>query len=252
MTTSTDDHPAAVDEIYQSASNTSNLRVEADRRGPGDVIIAAGWSMSRLGMGLLRLHSEWDASEKPPKPTKASIEALVGTFQRALPGEYAPVLAGNKPRPLTGAEAVHYAARWHAHEVGMLLGKLKALPDVREQVTLKALRWGMGRELFQGASPDNTMPLHPAAERREEVARATGKASAVIRYWLDQTCGACHGLKWQQIPGTPALSAKPCHHCCGSGFGAVPHQEQGKRLANYLDDCVSRARQSLKNRLRAN
>jgi len=111
MTTSTDDHPATVDEIYQSASNTSNLRVEADRRGPGDVIIAAGWSMSRLGMGLLRLHSEWDASEKPPKPTKASIEALVGTFQRALPGEYAPVLAGNKPRPLTGAEAVHHLLR---------------------------------------------------------------------------------------------------------------------------------------------
>lgn len=53
-----------VEETYQVAGNTSDLTVEADRRGAGDVMIAAGWSDSRVGMALLRLHSEWDGAVK--------------------------------------------------------------------------------------------------------------------------------------------------------------------------------------------
>ena len=54
-----------IDETYSRAGNTSNLTVEADRRGAGDVLIAAGMvglSPSKsLGMALMRLHSEYDS-----------------------------------------------------------------------------------------------------------------------------------------------------------------------------------------------
>lgn len=211
-----------IEESYQTAGNTSDLTVEAERRSSGDVLIAAGWSESRIGMALLRLHSEWDASEKPARPTKAAIQALVGTYQSVLPGAKAPE---GKAKPLTVGEAHGYASTWYSHEVAMLLGKLKALPAVRLQVSIQALRWGMQD--------------------------AEGKAAATLRYWLDQTCGGCHGLKWQPIPGAPALSNRPCRACGGSGFAHVPHGQEGKRLANFMDDCVSRARHSMRNRLRA-
>ena len=213
---------ASIEEIYQVAGNTSDLGLDTRDGAPrcaADVFIAAGWTESRIGMALLRLHSEYDASEKPPRPTKASILSLVGTFQRALPNEPRP-----RHEPLTSAQAHHFAMAWHQHEMAMLLGKLKALPAVREQITIQALRWRMDD--------------------------AAGKASAAIRFWLDQTCPVCHGLKWQLVPGSPALSNKPCRPCGGNGLAHAPHGSEGKRLVNYLDDCVSRARQSLKKRLR--
>jgi hypothetical protein len=219
MYAETNERPG-VDESYQTATNTSDLSVEGDRRGSGDVLIAAGWSESRIGMALLRLHSEWDASEKPAKPTKTGIQEMAGTFQRALPGE---TPAEGKTKPLTISQAHHYASTWYSHEVAMLLGKLKALPAVRQQVTVQALRWGMHE--------------------------AQAKASATVRYWLDQACGGCHGLKWQPIHGAPALSNRPCRVCGGTGFAQAPHGQEGKRLANFMDDCVSRARQSMRNRL---
>lgn len=51
-----------IEESYVSATSTSNLRVEADRRGDGDVLIAAGWAPGILGGALLRLHSEFDST----------------------------------------------------------------------------------------------------------------------------------------------------------------------------------------------
>lgn len=45
------------EERYLVASSTSNLRVIADSVGDGDVMIAAGWSSSRIGSALMRLHT---------------------------------------------------------------------------------------------------------------------------------------------------------------------------------------------------
>lgn len=209
-----------VEEVYQTASNTSNLTVEADRKGAGDVLIAAGWSVSRVGMALLRLHSEYDSSEKPIQPTPDSIKALVGTFQRELPEDEkareTAKLPPPKSVPLTAGSAKHYASTWYSHEVGMLLGKMKALPTVREQVAYKAASW-----------------------RMED---AHAKAAAVIRYWLDQTCSSCHGLKWQITPGSPALSNRMCKACQGSGIASIPHGQEGRRIANWMDMCVEDAR----------
>lgn len=211
-----------IEESYQTAGNTSDLTVEADKRGAGDVLIAAGWSESRIGMALLRLHSEWDGCQKPPRPTREGIAALVGTHQAALPGEDPPE---GKPKPLSPSQAVHYATTWHAQAVAAQLARLASLPSAREQVTIRALRWNM---------PD-----------------AQTKAAGTIRYWLDQTCRTCHGLKWQLIPGAPALSGRPCRHCGGSGIASTPHGQDGRKLANFIDDCVSRARVSMRARLRS-
>lgn len=53
-----------VEESYISAAHTSNLRMVAERTGAADVMVAAGWSDSRIGQALMRLASEWDGAEK--------------------------------------------------------------------------------------------------------------------------------------------------------------------------------------------
>lgn len=282
-----------VEERYQTASSTSDMTArggDADRGGPVNIIIAAGWSKTRTGMALLRLHSEFDSSEKPIKPTPASIEALVGTYQRRLSREEPrPGIPAPKAVKLTPGMAKEHAREWYMHEMSLLFGKLKTLPDAREQITLQALRWGMGRssdpvtrsdlaqlreqdaamlkrlrDAVESAGADERMALVATAalnaaqmgvnrrrfaERQEEIARATEKAAAVIRYWLDQACPACHGLKWELIPGAPSLSGRPCKVCFASGVGAIPHQQEGRKLANYMDSCVEDARGALKRNL---
>lgn len=279
-----------IEERYQTASNTSNLIAiggDADRGGAVNVIIAAGWSSTRVGMSLLRLHSEFDASEKPTKPTREAVEVLIGTFQRAIPGE--PVPPG-KPMRLSAPQAVQHASAWYMHEMGLLLGKMKALPEVREQVTSQAMRWGMGKsddpvtrsditqsreqdaaairklhdELAACEDPEEkaerevhlkranaTVQARRLAEWRAEQVRATEKASGVIRYWLAQNCTACHGLRWQMVPGAPSLSNRICKVCGGGGVGQVPHGQEGRRLANWMDSCVEDARGILRRNLSA-
>ena len=64
------DERRTVEENYTSATNSSNLRCEADRRTDVDVLIAAGCTPGILGAALMRLHSEWDGCAKP----RAGIE----------------------------------------------------------------------------------------------------------------------------------------------------------------------------------
>ena len=52
----------STEERYLSATNTSNLRVEAERNGPADILICAGWSASTLGLALMRLHTKPDTA----------------------------------------------------------------------------------------------------------------------------------------------------------------------------------------------
>jgi hypothetical protein len=151
---------ASIDEQYTSATNTSNMRVEADRRGDADLVIAAGWSNSRLGMTLLRLHT----------------------------------------RITNGG-----------------------LSDAHEQLTIYATRCRI-------ESPDVV-------------------ASGVLAWFLDHICPTCHGRKFDAIPGTPSLSAIECPKCHGTGEVRLPHGEAGRKVSNHIDDCLYRARQSLKSRL---
>lgn len=69
----------SVDEQYLGATNASNLKVEAEKRGPADILIAVGWSMSRVGAALLRLTSEWDGAAK--KPVMADVDLMLLRIQ---------------------------------------------------------------------------------------------------------------------------------------------------------------------------
>lgn len=79
--TSTEDLPPSVEEQYLSATHSSNLRVEADRRSDADVLIAMGWSAKGLGGALLRLHGEWDGAEKRSRMSETDMILLRGKLK---------------------------------------------------------------------------------------------------------------------------------------------------------------------------
>ncbi|MDM0029646.1 hypothetical protein [Variovorax saccharolyticus] len=89
------------------------------------------------------------------------------------------------------------------------------------------------------------------AEAEEDLDRCREKVVAVIRWWLSQRCPACSGRKFQTVEGTNRLSAKLCRSCGGTGLREVPHQQEGRRLACWFDQCVERARASIGRRLRS-
>ena len=202
---------ADINEQYSVATNSANLRMEADRRSSADILVAAGWAPSRLGSALLRLHSEFDSVQHPIKPSIAAIEAIAKSMDPKM----------QLSERLEAAKAT--AAEWHAHEIGLMLGRLKSLPAVREQLVIQSDKWGM----------DN--PRHVAA--------------SVIQWWLSRQCTSCHGIKFQVIEGTARLSGKLCKTCRGTGETGIPCGEAGKRIAIYIDDCLHRARNQIKNRL---
>jgi hypothetical protein len=50
---------AGIEERYETACNASSLKVESERGGAVDVLIASAWSGAGLGAALRRLHSQW-------------------------------------------------------------------------------------------------------------------------------------------------------------------------------------------------
>lgn len=203
------------EERYAIAISSTNLRVEADKGGAGDVLIAVGWSPSRLGSALMRLQSEYDGIEKP-RPV-----CLDGLVKMALKHK--------KQNPSWKQKECEAAAmadskKWLANEKQLFLGKLKTLPAVIEQITVQAAKW-----------------------RIEQPIRVS---TVIIGHWLNQVCPECNGVKFELIKDTPSASSKVCRVCQGVGVTATPYGGDGKRLANYLDDCRSRAIVSIRGRLR--
>lgn len=64
------------EENYLRATTSSNLRVEADVIGSADVLIAAGWSASRIGSALMRLHTKPDTAALALVHEQASMQAV--------------------------------------------------------------------------------------------------------------------------------------------------------------------------------
>ena len=175
------DERAGIEEQYCQASTSSNLRVEADKRGAADVLIASGLSGKGLGGALMRLHTEYGG--------------------------------GGVPRASMGK--TNYR---------LMMLQMHTFPAVLQAVTEQAAHWGI--------------------ERPEAVARA------VIAHWLDSTCPHCEGRGKEKIKDTPNLSGKNCKYCHGTGKTALSHGSAGKRMAGFVDDCLSRWRQSVAKRLR--
>lgn len=179
----------SITERYITANNATSLVVDADSvRGNVDVLIAAGWSKSTLGLALLRLISEFDAAEKK----RGGMRQILDDAKNG------------------GALN--------------LFAQLRSLESVVYGVEMQAQHW--------------------------EISTPREKSIAVVLHWLDHTCRACDGAKFQRIPNTPALSVKVCECCGGTGIVRVPFEEDGKLLAHYMDDCLHSARNSIKKRLR--
>lgn len=211
------DERRTIDEAYTSATSSSDLRCDTREGAPRsdtDLLIAAGWSPSRIGAALLRLHTEWDGAEHLRPATGADFAQAARARQ--------PVALSQTPS-MARAVAEKLAAEHNNQQAKLLMAHLKTMPVVREQMVLQLLKWKV--------------------EDAEQI------AGAVLRWWLAPNCHACHGRKFEVIPDTGRLSNKHCKPCGATGKLRIPHGEVGRRLANFMDDCVGIARNSIRKRL---
>ena len=157
---------AGIEEQYVSAGSSSSLRVEADKPGDADILIASGLSRATVGGAIMRLLTEY----------------------------------GGLPRNATETD----------HRLMMMA--LKTMSVVLDQITLRASQMNI--------------------ERPGKV------ALAVIAHYLDKVCRSCDGQKYQRVKDTPSLSVKPCKSCLGVGEIALPYGEAGRRVEEYMLECV--------------
>lgn len=78
------DTPRTTEEAYVSATQSSNLRCDPDKRTDLDVLIAAGCTPGILGAALMRLHSEFDSSSEKQARTATDAILLMGKL-KSLP-----------------------------------------------------------------------------------------------------------------------------------------------------------------------
>lgn len=217
---------AGIEERYDVACANSGSR---------DVIGAAGMAQLpddgtppglalRTGMALLRLHSEWTGAAKPSRLSPEQVEAIAARIRAEdalVPGRWGPPNPrAPKPAPaLVRARAE--AARWYANELTLLSLTLKSRATVWELL----LPWSMAKEISEA-----------------EVAQA-------LFYWLDPVCGHCGGHGLHKVKDAPALSAKQCRACNGTGTKHIP--EGCGRVLSHISHCTSQARTSIGKRLQA-
>lgn len=209
------------EERYAGATRSSSLRVEADKPGDADYLIAAGWSKSRFGAALMRLHSEWDAAERRgcQIPRQASRKQIAKLAREIATREKSKDVCSE-----------HSSAARQQLEAGFLselketMRMLKMLPEVRLHLALKLALDG-----------------NPQAEPL---------CAPILLHWLKPTCPACSGRKFQLKPWADELSENVCGGCGGSGHASTPGGEEGKALLKYMEDCLGVARQSIKQRIR--
>lgn len=214
------DEKRGIEEAYTSAMSTSNLRVEADRRGDADIIIASGWSQGRIGGALMRLHTEYDASEKP---RTLSLEFFMPDMVKKAAAVAKDGKVSREEMGRLRKAASRMAHEFNLNQLRIFLGKLKALSDVRTQTTLELVKRGV------------------------DDAEAVGVE--IVRWWLNQTCHVCRGTKFQTVEGTGRHNGKACVACYGTGKSEAPHEQTGRKLATWMDHCVERHRATVGRRV---
>lgn len=149
----------------------------------------------------------------------------------------------------TRAADIMVAAGWSASILGSALMRLHSEFDGSEH------RRDMGKTDFL-LLMNQLKSFHRVQAMTQHIAQLwrlhdpEWTADAVVWWWLSKVCPVCNGLKFQRVPGTPALSAKHCKACHASGEARLPGGEDGKRLAALLDQAVEMARASIKRRLK--
>jgi hypothetical protein len=206
---------------YVNATGASSLRMEAHRVGAADVLVAAGMSPYHTGLLLLRLQGEWDRASKPRPPTYLDVQRIAQTLAKIPDGEpHAGMVAETQRgtvsyrKPLEVAERT--AMAWHLHELGILFGHLKTLPELRGELE----RWIGG----------------PHAAR---------VVADTLAWWLEPRCQTCRGSGKRIIQGTGGRSTgKVCWACRLSptpGERPLSHSGIGRRLLSHIWACVGTA-----------
>ena len=220
-----DNPPPSLEERYGAATASSNLRLDENRPGAVNLIIAAGVAgrpdkdgvvkASRmLGGALQRLLTEWNQVAKPQRMPVRSfkdwLEVLplipVGT-RVGKDGATVPVLgrdkigAGFKRKEQQAASDAAFR-----NELMMLAQKLPSRVLVRQILFAVALKWG--------------------CEEPEEVV-----AGAIV-YWLASKCRTCSGTGEVQAGD----KVRTCHHCEGGTEAPVPGADAGRALVNHMDE----------------
>jgi len=229
------DERRTAEEAYTSATATSNMRFDNDPnlQGDAETIMAAGMSSSLAGACFMRLHSEWSCSEKPRLPTPDAVKKLAEslTFDQLVKMRADLKLGsiGNlKPSPIVAHMAAEAQARaWYIAEVEMLLGKLQSFRSAKGYLVAQLKKWSD----------------HPETVLNQVCVE-------VLIWWMDKQCKVCNGTQWEVAAGSNRQSNRPCKACRGSGLAKLPRADDGRRLANYMDDSVQTARTSIRNRLR--
>lgn len=211
--------PRTVEESYISASNTSDLRVEADKRNAADVLIAAGWTPGVLGSALMRLRSEWDGCARPARASAAQVLVMASKLPREVVIDGKAVKRSDKDLLRIAREQ---ANDWYRAELQLLRVKLKSIGRCQELVT----EWAQGK-----------------AKNPQKF------ACKVVSYWLDNICHACHGRGHAVIEGAPVLGDE-CPVCRGTGRQEPPAGTLGREALSVMDEAVMTARNAMKKRLR--
>lgn len=104
---------AGIEEQYNQACTSSNLRVQADRRSAGDVLIASGMSNSRIGGALMRLRIEYGSDSVPRRSATATDHRLMMGRLKTLPAVLQAVTAQAHSWGMDRPEAVALAVVSH-------------------------------------------------------------------------------------------------------------------------------------------
>lgn len=215
-----------IHEQYDVACGQSGSRNVVGAAGmaqlPDDGVQPSG--SLRTGMALLRLHSEFCGAAKPQRVSPAGMAAMAEQMKRD--DEKARASAQRRGEAFKEPGAVGPRVRamadaWYSNELRLLAQSLKTRPTVWAQL----LPWAQ----------DKGIP-------EDQVAQA-------LFHWLDPVCGHCGGHGLHKAKDAPALSAKQCRACNGTGTKAIP--EGGGRVLSYISTCTSQARTSIGKRLRA-
>jgi hypothetical protein len=260
------DATGSIDEAYQGAVGSSNLRVGNDHTlpTPGDMVAAAGMNKHRTGLLLLRLRTEWGSAARPVKPSPEQITE----HARKVPVEAPTLRIAVKltADQIASARADHQLEKlkdvsWvsvleipnpHAGKV-----RVENHGKVEYQLPLKIARrerqaW-YEQEIKLALMTMRTLPmlrdalLHYA--RAQELACDETVVAEVLLWWLDPKCTRCGGNKEEVVPGTGRTNGLICHGCKGSGMerqGDPPSGRKGVKLAGHINACLQAARQELR------
>lgn len=211
------DETVTILERYSASINSTNLRDEADRFSQTDILKAVAWSPTELGKALIRLRAEFDGIEKPRLLTHAEMVRLVLV-------QHSDLKDAKERLKEKEYKAQVEAKKWLRNEKTMFFDKLKTLPKCIDAVAVLC-----ERSRIQA-------PRHVAA--------------SLVRYWLDQLCKVCHGLKAAVIEDAPSLSGEQCFKCGGSGLSLSPHGESGKKILKAMDIAESMTKSEAQGKMR--